>query len=443
MILSGKGEIINDSIFAGRYEVVRTLQVSKAGCVYLVRHKQLKSLRVMKVIDRDEGSRQAASEAELLQDLKHPGIPVLFDFAEEGHTVYIVEEYVRGQSLTEYLLYHQLSQLQIVSMAIRLCDILGYLHGRKPYPILYQDMKPDHIFIEGDRIRLVDYGIAHFLNHSGENPCIYGTRSYASPEQMAGTMPDERSDLYSLALVIRELSNHASEPVSYPLKKLIAHGLAEKPENRPATVELWKEDWVRLQTAMERTGESERDHQKTVIAVVGSDRGVGTTHVAVSLTVWLNRCKRQACYYSKDGRASAKRMRCNSPAFQKKDAFIYHPGFAAALCDEPDPGSPPDKPPFSIAVLDCGTEDQAAVHADTILYVVGSSLWKSVELKKSLLDHRNVILLINPSSRGAGLSVSHGYGRKTRLFPLDTDPFSVSKAKAKVFRSMFPPGAEA
>lgn len=104
------------------------------------------------------------TEADLLKDLKHPGIPLIYDIDEDDTTLYIVEEYIPGESLDRMMVHPEnISQELILKIGFELCDILDYLHHTAPYPILYQDLKPEHIIVCGNQVKLIDFGIASFL----------------------------------------------------------------------------------------------------------------------------------------------------------------------------------------------------------------------------------------------------------------------------------------
>ena len=92
-------------ILSGKYEVLRTLGHGSSSTVYLVRHQSLESERAVKLIPKNDSSQLfVLSEARLLKSLKHPGIPMIYDIEEDDNYYYLVEEYIRGDSLEDYLL---------------------------------------------------------------------------------------------------------------------------------------------------------------------------------------------------------------------------------------------------------------------------------------------------------------------------------------------------
>ena len=89
-----------DKIIAGRYRVLAVLGRGYSGTVFLAEHTGLQALRAVKCISRKHVMyRQFLKEAMLLKNLKHPGIPLIYDLEEEGENLYIIEEYIKGESV--------------------------------------------------------------------------------------------------------------------------------------------------------------------------------------------------------------------------------------------------------------------------------------------------------------------------------------------------------
>ena len=80
----------------------------------------------------------------------------------------MIEEYIQGESLDTFVLHQdKLSPELVIKIGIELCGILEYLHQLVPYPILYQDLKPEHIILCGNQIKIIDFGIASFITVFG------------------------------------------------------------------------------------------------------------------------------------------------------------------------------------------------------------------------------------------------------------------------------------
>ena len=126
----------------GKYRVLSTLGTGNSSTVYLAEHIRLNVYRAIKCIPKDTSLVSSpSSEATLLKNLNHPGIPIIYDIEEDEHFFYIIEEFIQGQSIDTFVSYQKISHELLIKFCIQLCDILDYLHHLMPYPILYQDLK--------------------------------------------------------------------------------------------------------------------------------------------------------------------------------------------------------------------------------------------------------------------------------------------------------------
>lgn len=169
--MKGADFAIEPFIPSGKYRIISVLGSGSFGTVYLAEHLKLKIFRAIKCIPRNTAETSSFSldsgfpmEAELLKNLNHPGIPLIYDIDEDDDFIYMVEEYIQGESLDTFVLHpRDISPELILKIGIQLCDILDYLHHLSPYPILYQDLKPEHIILCGNQVKLIDFGIASFF----------------------------------------------------------------------------------------------------------------------------------------------------------------------------------------------------------------------------------------------------------------------------------------
>ncbi|MEE8568243.1 MAG: protein kinase, partial [Anaerolineales bacterium] len=102
-------------------------------------------------------------EADLLATLSHPAIPRIYDYFIGNKNLYLVMEFIDGKDLEAVLQESDdfLSEEQVVSWAVELCDVLSFLHDHKPEPLVFRDMKPSNVMIDQHgHIRLIDFGIA-------------------------------------------------------------------------------------------------------------------------------------------------------------------------------------------------------------------------------------------------------------------------------------------
>ena len=142
------------------------------------------------------------NEAKIIAKLNHENIVRVYDIEERYRTVFIIMERLTGTTLDVLLksLYKLPSQ-RIVNYLIQICKGLHYAHQ---HGIVHQDIKPANIFIlPDDKIKILDFGLACPV---GSENFLTGTPFYMSPEQVQCLPVDQRSDIYSLGLVVYEMS---------------------------------------------------------------------------------------------------------------------------------------------------------------------------------------------------------------------------------------------
>ena len=210
----------------GKYTVIRELGQGGEGCVYLARDEDLQRLVAIKEIkrigrDREEEKR-LVKEADFLQQLRHPMLPVVYDLLWED-TWYLVMEYIQGTTLQEYVVRNgYVREGRACAWAEQLLDILEYLHTRKT-PVIYRDLKPENIMVCPDgRLKLVDFGAAYRRSFGTDKERgMAATLGYAAPEQLAGqgAYADERSDIYAFGKVLYYIVTGA-DPTKPPYTSL-------------------------------------------------------------------------------------------------------------------------------------------------------------------------------------------------------------------------------
>lgn len=221
------GEIID-----GKYEILREVGRGGMSVVYLAMDKRLNKQWAIKEFrkDKDDVSKQVAlkallDEANLMKKLDHPTLPRIVDIIDNRQTVYVIMDYIEGESLNKVLdAYGAQPQEAVIEWAKQLSDVLDYLHTQNP-PVIYRDMKPANIMLKPDgSVRLIDFGIAREYKEgkAGDTEAI-GTRGYAAPEQFGGKgQTDARTDIYSLGVTLYHLvtgKNPAEPPYEiYPIR---------------------------------------------------------------------------------------------------------------------------------------------------------------------------------------------------------------------------------
>ena len=212
------------------------------GAIYLVRHRLLDELRVVKVLrsqlNTDEDLRQRfLREAKAAIQLRHPNIAQLYDFSvdEEGNAS-IVLEYIDGLTLEELGRRPEARDLGLdLAIARQALRALGFLH-RKGF--VHRDIAPDNLMLTRDHegeplVKLIDLGIVKTLRGGegkGTATSLYlGKPRYSSPEQLASPDIDARADLYSFGVLLYELVTGCYPIRGYDLPSLIAAHLHGEP----------------------------------------------------------------------------------------------------------------------------------------------------------------------------------------------------------------------
>ncbi len=198
----------------GRYQIVGTLGKGAMGHVYkgidpaINRPVALKTIRLDFINDPEEMEElktRLQQEAQAVGKLSHPNIVTIYDVGSEGSLQYIAMECLEGQTLEEMIKRKTNFNYKIISQIImQICSALEYAHSKN---IVHRDIKPANIMIlQNYQVKVMDFGIARIESSSMTKTGIaMGTPNYISPEQLQGLRVDNRSDLFSLGVVMYEL----------------------------------------------------------------------------------------------------------------------------------------------------------------------------------------------------------------------------------------------
>lgn len=201
------------SVIDGKYEILKEIGRGGMSIVYLAMDKRLNKQWAVKEI-RKKGSgkndeivvNSLLAEANLMKRLDHPALPRIVDIIDNGVTIYVVMDYIEGESLDKILNeYGAQPEERVVGWAKQLCDALSYLHSQKP-PIIYRDMKPANVMLKPEgNIKIIDFGIAReYKEQNLADTTVLGTKGYAPPEQYSG-QTDARSDIFALGMTMHHL----------------------------------------------------------------------------------------------------------------------------------------------------------------------------------------------------------------------------------------------
>ncbi len=250
-------------LLANRYEMQRVLGQGGFGRTYLTldRHRFNEPCVVKEFLPQNQGDFEAKKsrelferEAKILHQIDHPQVPKFFACFEDNERLFLVQEYVRGQTYSAILRERQqqgknFSEVEIIAWLKNLLPVLGYLHDRQ---IVHRDISPDNIMLPDDSPLpvLIDFGIGRSaivqgfnqgqniaapINHSAQHS-IVGKVGYAPHEQIWLGQSFPSSDLYSLAVTAivlltgidpQALTTQPSLKGNWQLQTSVSHGFVQ------------------------------------------------------------------------------------------------------------------------------------------------------------------------------------------------------------------------
>lgn len=220
------------TIIEGKYEVLKLIGKGGMSKVYLAMDKNLNKQWAIKEIERKAYDKNnevvvasAMAEANMMKKLDYPSLPRIVDIIEKENVIYVVMDYIEGETLSSVLSKEGAQPQEVViEWAKELCRVLDYLHTQNP-PIIYRDMKPANIMLQPNgNIKLIDFGIAReYKEQNLADTVSLGTKGYAAPEQFGGKgQTDARTDVYCLGVTLYHLltgQNPCEPPYEiYPIR---------------------------------------------------------------------------------------------------------------------------------------------------------------------------------------------------------------------------------
>jgi eukaryotic-like serine/threonine-protein kinase len=230
-------ELTRGTTLAGRYEIIEELGAGGMGRVYRAEDTKVKQEVAIKLIkpeittDRKTIER-FRKELKTARMIAHRNVCRMFDLGEDKGTYFITMEYVPGEDLKSFI--RRARRLDVgtaISIAKQICEGLAEAHR---LGVVHRDLKPGNIMIDKEgNARIMDFGIARSLKERGITGAgmMIGTPEYMSPEQVEGSEVDQRSDLYSLGIILYEmLTGRAPFEGDTPLSVALKHK-SEAPRN--------------------------------------------------------------------------------------------------------------------------------------------------------------------------------------------------------------------
>jgi serine/threonine protein kinase/Tfp pilus assembly protein PilF len=226
-------------VFGQRYEVIEELGEGGMGIVYKVFDRKIDEKVALKVlapeIAGDEKTiERFRNELKLARKVSHRNVCRMYDLSEEEKTPFITMEFVPGENLKSLIKrIGQLSKTKALSIAKQVCEGLVEAHR---LGVVHRDLKPQNIMVDSEgNARIMDFGIARSIRTKSitETGMIIGTPEYMSPEQVEGVDVDQRSDLYSLGVILFEmLTGRVPFDGETPLSVILKHKTEQPPNPR-------------------------------------------------------------------------------------------------------------------------------------------------------------------------------------------------------------------
>ena len=431
------------------YELIDSLGESAMSSTYLAKQMRLSQIRVIKCSSVTHISgKLLRREADILKGLNHSAIPIIYDTEVKGDCIYLVEEYCPGESLSSYVSrYDTIANEIIVNIGRQLCEVISYCHELKPYGLYYLDFKPEHVIINNNEVRLIDYGAAIYSNETGA--AVGGTEGFSAPELFEGNVPDSRADVFGLGSLLYYMASGGRKfaaDISFEKQRINGRWFANEKITALIKQALSRERILRTITVDELAEGLKRSLETTVcntekayeIAVVGSQQRIGTSHIAISLTSYLIEKGYDALYFDEFNSGILESMKIHNGAMKLRNGLYSYLRFRGCI----NYGQAIEGPEINadINVRDCGAfgldKIETLYISDIVLLVCGVREWEMEQTQAALAylkTQQNVLIVLSGVSTSMARWFSATNMVRTALFPPDTNPFETSREKEQFF----------
>lgn len=455
MIFTKEVCVLEGTVLFGKYQLKGVLGKGRAGTVFLAVHMELEEFRAIKRVSKsyvDYG--RFKKEALILKELRHPGIPIVYDLEEDSEYSYLIEEYLEGESFYD-LIHNQghLTAAMTIRYGIEICRLVNYLHSAGEIPILYLDLQPKNLLLCNETVKLVDFDHSVTMIQANASSTRYGTIGCAAPEQYRTDMKlDERTDIYAIGVTLIYLGtgkypDESPSPGlcgwSFRFREIVKTCLNPDPDKRYQSAEELCRDLARLDQKTNGVSKLFQRNQisSLTIAFAGGKSGAGTTHLAIGLSVYLRLSGYPNLYEECNDSGAVRRLALTFGA--QADQFgqvrirgcTMKPRYGEAVVLE--------KSSVPVVIRDYGSDFDGLrnfVDTDCIFLVCDGSLWEAGEAGKAAgkLDSCGCVRIIF-NHAAAGVKVRKGGALKPEFCykaPWQPDPFLPEEIHMRFYETL-------
>lgn len=440
---------MRQEIWFQKYKIIKLLGRGSTAEVYLAEHILLNSYRAIKCISKNHPLYEYhCKEANLLKNLKHPCIPIIYDIEEDEDGSYIVEQYIEGQTLKAYVRDKgPIDENSIIHFAIQLCNLLEYLHSVER-PIIYLDLKPENIMITGSTLKLIDFGSAIYQDEIKTGPGICATKGYAAPEIYQDGIVDERCNVYAIGMllyymvtgkyitVISDQMNNVdlSEHCSMRLKNIINRCLKFNPSLRYSSIKQLNQH---LSAMIHKDKPFVKSSQSLKIAVAGVQERIGVSHLSFRLCSYFIHHRKKCVYEERNNSGCISLIKSRYRGLLAKDGlYVFHgiPMIPKSCMKE----NLDITYPIHVQDYGCLTKDNydAYCQADIKILVLGAKDWELAAAEKVLemvKEDRDIFYYFNFLDGRQFQMAAKSMGPKNCYrIPYEPDPFAKPKQKSEL-----------
>lgn len=432
---------MQQEIWFQKYKILGLLGRGGTAKVYLAEHIRLNSYRAIKCISKNHPLYEIQrNEAFILKNLKHSCIPIIYDIEEDEEGSYIVEQYLEGDTLKDFVsLNGALREDVIIQFGIQLCDLINYLHSIDR-PVLYIDLKPENIIVAGTTLKLIDFGSAIYRDEHKDHPEYTGTKGYAAPELFGKDSVDERCDVYGIGMLLYYMATGVTMKGDFnrvdnidltgqctgKMKNIINRCLRYNPSQRYASVTLLSKQL----SALLRKDQFPYKSEKTIIiAVAGSQPRIGVTHFAFRLCGYFKLLRCRFLYREMNLSGCVRSIRKRYEDIVSDCGICKVEGISMLAFIQ---GLPEVSEEYRVIIQDfgCLTKDNLAdfLKAKVKLLILGAKDWElesSENILNMVAEYKDISYLFNfmngQQFQMAMKSMNH---KKSYRIPYEPDPFA-------------------